>query len=293
MIRNWSARHTLAAGAMLILAVNAVALVGVAYNRSGEPESRLVMTEREAHPPQRWGFEAENSGMALFLEWRLPDRGAPAWLDQTKLGELGFDVSRRADDEAGHRHYEKLHSRDVLLVLEFAGPAYDAALERARRYAAERAEAAASNPGKQEFKRSADAAREQLAREQAIASRLFVVDAGLNHAKLRQRYPDRSRYAIVGGRVRPTLYGERGREKVGGHIEALDASTVNVPLELRPFFEGADSRYEVAVAFGKRLEPWLVGAVSVPASATARKAAAAPYPAAETRARARRPARGS
>jgi hypothetical protein len=287
VIKNWSRRHTLGAGAILILSVNAIALVGAGYNRSGEPDSRLVMTERELRPPQPWGFQTENSGMTLKLLWRLPRPelemrgvyydyagygGEAPWLDQAKLAELGFDASRSAENEDGKRHYQKLRSREVLLVLELAGPVYEAALDRARRYAEERGALAAANPRQAEIGSSAELAKKQLEREQATSSRLFIVDAGLERAMLRAKYSDRARYAIVGGRVKPTLSGGENRQKVGGYIEALNIDAVTVPLEFRPVFEGAVSiyplaggytgpRYEAAVAFGRRLEPWLTAAV--------------------------------
>lgn len=41
---TWSRKHTLIAGIALIALSNAVALIGVAYNRSGEPESELRLS---------------------------------------------------------------------------------------------------------------------------------------------------------------------------------------------------------------------------------------------------------
>ncbi len=42
---------TIAIGAALILVANGVALTGVAYNRSGEPDSRLNLSQRELGRP--------------------------------------------------------------------------------------------------------------------------------------------------------------------------------------------------------------------------------------------------
>ena len=39
----------------------------------------------------------------------------------------------------------------------------------------------------------------ELVREENESSRLFVIDAGLDSAALRTKYPDRARYAIVQG----------------------------------------------------------------------------------------------
>jgi hypothetical protein len=266
---NWSPRYTLAAGAGLILAVNVFALAGVAYNRSGEPESTLRLTERELRRPyQSWGFDRENSGLTLSLQWRVRTEGAekeryypfmdyygdPVWLTPAKLAELGVDVSEPLDTERGKRRYQKLPSREVLLVLELDGENHRAALELARARAAREATAAAAK---------------QLQNEEQAASRLFVVDAGRETRALRARYPDRTRYAIVQGRIQPRLSGEGKQARLRGYIEGLSIDHVNVPLELRPVFEGLaveygletpSRRFEATVAHGRRLEPWLAGA---------------------------------
>ena len=286
---NWSRGHTLAVGAALILAVNGLALVGVAYNRSGDPASMLRLSERELRPPDAWGLQTENSGLSLKVLWRLlsPDtekRGIyydfagmsadAGWLDGGKLTELGFDASRPSATTAEKRHYEKLRSKEVLLVLELAGSTYQAALNVAHQRAANQRTAAAANPGNSNLKTQAENAEKQLEHEEHNSSRLFVVDAGLEAAGLRAKYPDRSRHAIVHGRVRPRLLGDSAR--VSGYVEALSIDSVNVPVELRPVFDGVPARtypfgqrytgptYEAAVAFGKRLEPWLTSAMRKP-----------------------------
>ena len=48
---NWSRWHTRFTGLALIAVVNGIAISGVAYNRSGEPESKLRLSERELYPP--------------------------------------------------------------------------------------------------------------------------------------------------------------------------------------------------------------------------------------------------
>ena len=72
---RWSRAHTLIAGAALIVLTNAIALVGVAYNRSGEPDSTLTLTRRELQMSYRWWRDRENSGIALRLLWRMHNRG--------------------------------------------------------------------------------------------------------------------------------------------------------------------------------------------------------------------------
>ena len=55
-----ASRQLLWLGAALILAVNAVILAGVGWNRSAE-DSRLRLTERELRVPYQWGLERERA----------------------------------------------------------------------------------------------------------------------------------------------------------------------------------------------------------------------------------------
>jgi len=68
---TWSRKHTLLAGLGLIALTNAIALSGVVYNRSGDPEATLRLTQRELRTPYRWYGNRENSGLALSLVWRV------------------------------------------------------------------------------------------------------------------------------------------------------------------------------------------------------------------------------
>ena len=286
-MRKWTRTHTLVAGIVLILATNAVALLGVAYNR-GEPESTLRLSGRELHLPYSWGFENENSGIALTLQWRVlteqsdaPYRlrksytgfgNVPDWLDKAILTALGFDVSKPEDTPQGRMHYDKLLPKEVLLVMELDGLAYSAALERMRQHLQKEEALLEANRGKKEFEERAKNAKRELYQEERINSRLFVIDAGLDVAGLRTRYPDRNRYAIVRGQIQPRLVEYNRKFKVEGYISGLSIDQIQVPAIYRRVFEpllksvqanrydAAVSPYEVSVAFGKRLEPWITGA---------------------------------
>ncbi len=273
---------TLAAGAGLILLANAVALTGVYLNRSGEPESRLVLSQRELSVPWDWRGDKENSGLALGIAWRVGaaasggeyyggygfSGGTPEWLDEARMAALGFDTRDWSNDNGTRRRFERSLPRDVLLVLELAGPSWQRALERARENAARHEAARLANADSKEFIARAKAAQEQLEREEALGSRLFAIDAGLDRAALRARYPDRSRFLILKAKVRPQLVTVDKVRRVGGYISGLGVSQINVPFEQRPALEPAlrnRSRtvkepgipFEVTVAFGQRLEPWL------------------------------------
>lgn len=286
-MRKWTRNHTLVAGIVLILATNAVALLGVAYNR-GEPESTLRLTERELRLPYSWGFEKENSGIALTLQWRaLAEEGedfyglrtsyagfggVPDWLDKAKLTALGFDVSKPEDTPQGRMYYDKLLSKDVLLVLELDGPAYRTALARAQRHFQNEQALLKANPGKKEFEVRAKNTKQTLYQEERINSRLFAVDAGHDAAGLRAKYPDRNRYAIVRGQIQPRLGEINHKPKLSAYISNLSITQINVPARYRQIFEplqqsartnrydAAVSPYKVTMAFGKRLEPWITEA---------------------------------
>jgi hypothetical protein len=274
---NWLPRHTLAAGLAIIALTNAVALGGAAWNRSGEPDSTLDLTERELRPPYVWRSGVENSGLALRLQWRVlhAEDGnnvaysfsssynrSPAWLDASKMSALGFGASPpiRSPDVDWNTPYYRQLPRDVLVVLELDGPAYREALDLATKVAKELEKKNENGTGKQ-------AGSELMIRETLRSSRLFAVDAGLDRAALRSKFPDRTRYAIVHGQIRPAW----NANGTAGRIENLSALEVNVPLAMRGAFEGvasdegnmpstANKRINARLAFGRRLEPWLVSA---------------------------------
>jgi hypothetical protein len=273
-------RTGLVAGLALIVLTNAVTLGLVAWNRSGEPDAVLTLSERELDRP--WNsavHRGENSGLALTLRWRVapansatpvPDAaevdawmyGADAhWLDEAKLAELGVPPQRDARRYRGR-------SYPVLLVLELDGAAYRQALARARQHLAAETALRDANPAATEFAERVKRAGDRLHEQESEASRLFVIDAGLDAEALRARHPDRRRTAIVAGRIRPGWHDPRAKTPPHGYIERLDAATVNVPQALRAAVprdagshrrapESAASRFEAEIAFGRRLEPWL------------------------------------
>jgi uncharacterized protein DUF4824 len=281
---SWSRKHTLIAGLGLIALTNAVALSGVVYNRSGDPEATLRLTQRELRTAYRWYGSRENSGLALSLLWRVLNErspeiqsfgyagtgGTPQWLDKAKMEALGFDAPAPAaySDLRRRERYEKQLPREVLLVLEMDGPAYRRSLELVAQHLAREAEKLASNPGDKNLATRVKTAREALERETSGNSRLFVVDAGLETSAVRAKYPDRSRYAIVHGQLRLLSF---DTPSAGiGYISGLSIESINVPFALRDVFGGATLAldfdqpnrvpFEATVAFGKRLEPWITAA---------------------------------
>ncbi len=285
-------RTTFLAGGALILLVNAVALGGVQLNRSGEPESRLRLSERELGLPWGWGQIRENSGLALGIHWRVIDAnagvehfvagyaysgGTPEWLDEPRMKALGFDTTPVAESSEGRRRFERQQRREVLLVMELAGPAWQKALAMAGENAARHEAAARANAESKEFAAKAKRAGELLKAEAESNSRLFAIDAGLDLAALRVKYPDRGRFLILKAHVRPRLDSREHKTYVTGYVSELAVPAVNVPHALRPQIEPAVRpptrmsgspalRFEATLAVGGRLEPW-IEALAVSANA--------------------------
>lgn len=269
----WLQRHLPMVGVGLILVVNAIALGGVFYNRSGEPESRMELSERELRLPYGRFNRSENSGVSLALQWRVADPsggnpgyayeswgGAPRWLDRAKLTVLGFDVLP-AKRDAG-MSYRLPQTKEVLLVLELDGAAARQALARAQTRVSDDEALLLANPDKKEFEQRAKTAREALKREETESSRLFAVDAGTDQATLRKQYPDRARFAIVRGFVRPQFVAYNKQEQLYGYISALSVSKINVPLDFQEKLligtSGGKAKFNATVTWGQRLEPWLM-----------------------------------
>jgi hypothetical protein len=275
--------RTLAAGIALIALTNAIALGGVAWNRSGEPESVLKLTQRELWQPYSYGLAREEGGLQLSVRWRAlhadPEigfygefHGQPEWLNEAKLAAFGFDVSPPPATRRASWRYDRQLPREALVVLELDGPTYQKALERARARA-EKEMAKGAALGKTGPGTPAQQAALFLKNEETANSRLFVVDVGRDAQALRAKYPDRTRYAIVQGKVRPYYQAGRGKEaRWTGTIEVIENARVNVPLEFSKAIgpaprsippagvAGGGSAIEVTVAFGKRFEPWIVAA---------------------------------
>lgn len=261
-------------GTGLIVATNAIVLAGVAYNRSGEPEATITLTERELSLPYYYSGNTENSGIQLRLKHRYGNSGyfsreykrpeSLNWFNKEKLAELGFDVSKSISDGDGKRHYQRLSEKEVILVLEYNGTAYKSVLEAAQKHVDD---LIADQANSQKI----DRAEQNLAREKTAASRLFVIDAGLDRDALRAKYSDRTKYLLLKGVVKARITSTRsGGSRLVGYIKSLSNKTIHVPLQYHDVLEAVveegarrqpnePPRFEVTINIGQRLEPWVVG----------------------------------
>lgn len=280
---TWKTRHTLISGIVLIVLANTVALSGVYYNRSGEPESTLLLSERELQIPYQSQRRKENSGIALRIKWKTVQPVSkdkpyyyyssqqPGWLNENKLNELGFNLEHEKQKREKRGAYRQILPRNVLLVLENDGDAYQQDLRNARENLKAQRALVRNNPGKDEFFSRLKTAEQQYRRLQQNDSRLYVIDAGLDLDLLRKKYPDRSRYLVAGGSVRVWLQYDRKKQetRVSSYISGLDVTHINTAkvfhADLEKVMEDRHQRkdtnkkpnYVLRVSWGKRLEPWL------------------------------------
>jgi hypothetical protein len=283
-------RRYLLAGLALIGLVNAIVLAGVAWNRQQPAESRLQLSERELGSTYGY-WRKDNSSLALRLDYRWPSRADEEHyalsISAEKMAVLGFKLPTELNDDSVRRYRRQL-DRDGLLVLELDGPAYqrEVALAQAAHVEAQRLQQ--SVPDSQALDEAAKHAGKALEFEQQRASRLLVVDVGVDQAALRARYPDRQRYAIVHAIVEaqastvnkawagegddPRPEAQRWTWQLGGSAATPGLQRINVPQRWHAVLDnslpqdqqsGADDpsqqpHFTAAIAFGRRLEPWLL-----------------------------------
>ncbi len=280
-----STRQLFVLGFVLLLATNIIVLAGVAYNRSGEADTRITLTERELRSP--YYTRAENSGLALNVVWRILNNHTGdqylfysrpmvlssygdnvEWLDRNKMEALGFDTEAMLRNNDDLRRRKVTVPREVYLVLEYDGAAYREAVTRAQAAVAKEQKSLASKPDDKDLQKRLHNAERWLAFEHIEAPRLFAVDAGLDPDQLRQQYSDRSHYIIAKGLVTAGYYVQK--PEVIGRIKRISIDSIHVPLQFRKFFDGAKvlrtmradnppipPRYAVDLAYGSRLEPWI------------------------------------
>lgn len=290
-----SSKHWLSRAGWLVLALtNAIILSHVAYNRESSPDSVLLLTDRELMPQwsSTWPNE-ENGNMSLQLLLRA--EGAPnaayspqeqwlrlwpnvasgpiAWLDEKKLAALGIGIGVPPTAPGSDAHYAGMSGRNVYLVLELDGPARARALQAARDEVARLQRVTATDPQQRAAQMRLRSAQAALLSEEDQSSRLFIVDAGLDRSSLRRRYFDRTRYAIVRGRVKPVVV-HYGPAQLYGSVSSVRPASIYVPLECRAdlsfgrpedvwirSMSGEGKRhFTIRLVFGSLLEPWIASA---------------------------------
>jgi hypothetical protein len=283
-------RYGIITALALLAIVNVIVLAGVAYNRSGEPDAVITLTERELGLQYHYrNARKENSGVALSLSWHqyghfnesYYDMPYP-WFDLAKLQAVGFDCSIPLASPEAEKHYWKTRSRKVFAVLENNGAAYEAYRKTIEKKLAELI-AKSTNTAEKE-KKGDRYERERLEKELKTGSRLFVVDVGVDPSILRQQYSDQAKYIITPAEVRLQYRKERSNDKTKkqepaklyGEISKILINTVHVTKEhgellynirksddlapkksLASKVEDIRPRYKVVLHYGQRYEPWI------------------------------------
>lgn len=262
-----SSRWLFSIGLVLIVVTNIVALSGVAANRAGAPEALITLTEREL--PIKWRHE-ENSALALQLDWRALSKNyddlgyydwrSPGWFTAEKLQELEFKIDNDPTRDI---------TKEVFIVLEFNGEPYREAVKRAEMTLEKEKGLFELNSDDQRLRDNFEYAEKRLQRERLAESRLFAIDAGLDPVQLRGEYADRKRFIITKGLVTPRHYYREDKEEIGGFIRKLSVENIHVPRKVGQDLDAIllgkkwtgkvrPPRYQVQLAYGNRLEPWIV-----------------------------------
>jgi hypothetical protein len=281
-------------GFILLLAVNIIVLLGISANRSGKPEAVIVLTERELAFLYPYETNDENSGLSLRLDWRIIPEikdddylfmrwGSPVWLNEQKLLELGFTIDTFTCPDKDSKKKKAPLPRDAFIVLEYDGNAYQEALKRSE-MSLKKAEAALrANIEDKGLQNNFKEAQTFVEDERSKESRLYAIDAGLDAAKLRERYADRSKYIVLPGIVDLMCSYDKNKSEIMGNITDIRIDRINVPLTYRNVFDSIlaqdkyskdeqtgfsnkfnyrargkkSPRYKVELAYGSRFEPWI------------------------------------
>lgn len=254
----------LLAGLGLILLSNAAALAGVWYNRQGEPESRVRLSERELQ--RDWdGPRRENSGLKLRLNWRMPHQDSPAQDQHCHSGGGLSAAQLQALGLPSKGPVPRQDTRQAWVVLELDGPAYQHSLQQAEQRLRKATARLQELPDDKELQQQENAAQVALENERSQQSRLFLVDVGLTPEALRQRYPQHSQYMVLPGKVRVwrSCYNAEDTRLSGSVV--LDNTSISVPhtwrqelAERAPYSYGnATAPFNVEISIGQRFEPWL------------------------------------
>jgi Domain of unknown function (DUF4824) len=269
----------LAAGVALILLTNLVALAGVWYNRSDKARYQLTLTERELNLPYSYQ-KKENSGMTLTLRWRTSgDSSNWRWsrklnISKERFLQFGFKLS----EGRVNTHY--VRASEGFAVLELAGETYKNQLTRMQHSFDTETPFESNNVEPTSFepdgKEGRPISEKELTDFKTTQTRLYVIDVGIDAAALDKQYPDKDKYAVVGAIIRPSYNSSQNSNYNSNYsgdewsvrVDRLLVGQINVPAQHRGFLdsiqlsdhytsESNSPRYEVDIAWGKRLEPWI------------------------------------
>lgn len=277
----FSSRRLFVFAFLILFAANIIVLLGVYFNRSGEPESKLILTERELRTP--FQLNKENSGFSLQILWKSIGRKygmnefsnpySPIWLDKKKLEELGFDLNKLKGQDYIYE-FPIPTTKEVFIVLEYDGDAFHETIKNAKKNLLEKEKIFKANPNDETLEEKYKVAKEAVKTKLKSETRLYAIDAGLSPDLLRKKYTDRSRYIITKAIIQ-TVY-DFNNNDFWGRISKLSIRNIYVPLKYRKVIDSVidwkqrtdgflgvyniyyTPRFKVELAYGKQYEPWIV-----------------------------------
>ena len=282
MNKIFSSRGLFFVAFLILFITNIIILLGVYFNRSTEPVSQLILTERELRVPHQ--LHKENSSFSLQLLWNSIGKKddinqfsylhLPFWLDKKKLEELGFDLNKLQEQKDIDEFSIPLITKEVFIVLEYDGDAFNEVIKNEKKKLKEKENLFRANPNDETLEKKYKTAKEAIKTKLKSETRLYAIDAGLNPITLNKQYNNPSKYIITKAIIQ-TAYGF-GKKEIVGRISHLSIPIIHVPLKYRKVLDSLidwkqqkndysgvyniyySPRFKVELAYGKRYEPWIV-----------------------------------
>ena len=254
----------------LVVLTNAAALSGVWWNRLPPAEATLRLSPAELQVVPSGSVDTpRGEDLQLDVRWAhvqfVPPGATDTWLSHVHLRQNGITATWPAPIAPGTPPRKGPPDRDIAVyaVLELDGTAYADLLQR------QCAVAPTAGATASEVPLSPPVKRVTLCEMTRAGSRLYVMDAGASRDALRERYPDRHRYAIVPGvltlRADPAhLFGDTVLAVPSRRVAVGDAWRWQVADALK-----AGTATRATVVFGRSLEPWLAALERDPAATSA------------------------
>lgn len=243
----------------LLIAVNGVVLAHSYYNRH-EVQARIPLSERELNFPHNYGFEKENSGVSLSVQWNT----------RPNTTEDDNDYYRR-DLQLTSEHYATFSFSEVcehrrintdkqgFVLIEFNGDVYQQRIERLRTYLNQLQQSSAAAEKIKD-------AEEDLQQVEKERSRLYIIDAAASRATLetvlsKQKKTSASQFLILPAVISDSYRQCDSKQKDPStvYIDELLVDRIYVPREYHALFSDkkTDKHFQATIAFGKMDEPWL------------------------------------
>ena len=228
----------------LLVLVTVAAFVGAAgWNRSGEPELVIVLTERELPLARANAAPGDDPGARLRIayEYRRDPLDARNWLPESRLREIGFPFNVPVASPQAADAYRRVPPRVAWVVFEYDGPQW------------------------RDIARRREMAETLDVPVPIMPSRLVPVDAGLDFDQLRARYP--SGHLIVRGLIGLAhVSAANGGPMLHGVLREVVPAVVSVPYAFRAIVDNlaptagsgaVEPRYEAELAIGSLGLPYV------------------------------------